>query len=301
MINFPIIDPDSPGKMLREGLRAVEKRRGIHLTLHDCRGILCREDGRPFFPDRGMHTHPYCLSGRFELPGWNRRCHEECMLRAEAAGDRLRKPFLHHCWKGVTELVVPLERNGSPVLLLYAGVFRTAGASPPDDLTPELRSVFDTLPSPDGQLSEELALELQILGQGILYYADLCRNRAGTPQGQSSQIRRFLEEHAHENVGLAELAAAMHLSASHCCHVVKYHFGKPFHALLRQERIRRARNLLESTGMPLKEVAAAVGFRNEFYFNREFSRECGISPGEFRKHREKMPVVKQQAEQLCHQ
>ena len=185
----------------------------------------------------------------------------------------------------MTELIVPLERNGSPVLLLYAGVFRTPGVTPPDDLTPELRTLFETLPSPDELLDENLALELQLLGQGILYYADLCRHRAGAPQGQSNQIRRFLEEHAHENVGLAELAAAMHLSPSHCCHVVKYHFGRPFHTLLRQERIRRARNLLESTKMPLKEVAAAVGFSNEFYFNREFTRECGVTPGEFRKRR----------------
>lgn len=283
MIIFQTIDADSPEETLPAALRAVEHRRGIHLTLHDCRGLLYHADGRPFFPGRYMHTHPYCITGRFETPGWNRRCHEECMLKAEAAADRLRKPFLHCCWKGVTELIVPLERSGSPVLLLYAGVFRTPGASPPEELTPELKEQFGELPSPEGRLDNELALELQLLGQGILHYAALCRSRAGTPQERSNQIRRFLEEHAHEGVGLAELAEAMHLSITHCCHTVKYHFGKPFHTLLREERIRRARNLLCSTEIPLKAVAAAVGFRNEFYFNRQFTRECGVSPGEFRK------------------
>ena len=117
----------------------------------------------------------------------------------------------------------------------------------------------------------------------MLHYAGLSRNRAGFPQERSNQIRRFLEDHAHEDIALSDLAAAMHLSTTHCCHVVKYHFGQPFHTLLRQERIRRARNLLYSTEMPLKEIAAAVGFHNEFYFNREFSRVCGIPPGECRK------------------
>lgn len=285
MTSFPKIDPDSPEEMLWKGILALEAQCGIHLTLHDCRGLLFHEDGRPFFPGRGMHTHPCCLSGRFDTPGWNRRCHEECMLKVEAAADQLRKPFLHHCWKGITELVVPLERNGSVVLLFYAGVFRTPGTSLPDGVTHELKALFETLPKPGKRLSEALALELQLFGQGILYYADLCRNRAGAPQEQSSRIRRFLEEHAHENIGLADLAETMNLSPSHCCHIVKYHFGRPFHTLLRQERIRRARNLLESTGMPLKAVANAVGFRNEFYFNREFARECGISPGEFRKRK----------------
>lgn len=83
---------------------------------------------------------------------------------------------------------------------------------------------------------------------------------------------RFLEGYAHEQVALSDLAE----------HLVKYHFGKPFHTLLREERISRARNLLGSTPMPLKAVAASVGFRNEFYFNREFTRVCGVPPGEYR-------------------
>ena len=85
MINYSAIDPDFPGEKLLAGLRAVEARYGIHLTLHDCRGLLCHADGRPFFPDRCMHMHPYCITGRFEMPGWNRRCHEECKLRVEEA------------------------------------------------------------------------------------------------------------------------------------------------------------------------------------------------------------------------
>ena len=79
----------------------------------------------------------------------------------------------------------------------------------------------------------------------------------------------------------------MNLSRSHACHLVKYHFGKPFHVLLLEERLTRACNLLRTTEMPLKAVAAAVGFSNEFYFNRLFAREYGRPPGEFRR-REKI-------------
>ena len=95
MITFEAIDAASPGKSLAAALQAFERKHGVHLTLHDCRGIFYHADGTPFFPGRYMHIHPYCITGRFETPGWNRRCHEECMLRAEAAADRLRRPFLH--------------------------------------------------------------------------------------------------------------------------------------------------------------------------------------------------------------
>ncbi len=282
MIIFSGIDLDRPGEALAAALREFERRRGLHLTLHDCRGIFYHADGSPFFPGRYLHTHPCCLEGRFENPSWNRRCHEECQLRAEATADRLRRPFLHSCWKGVTELVVPLERGGSVALLLYAGTFRTPGAELPEELPPELRAHFAELPGADSVPWAELALELQVFGQGLLHYAVLCRERAGVPPEKSAQIRRFLEDHAHEPVALADLAEHLHLSHTRACHLVKYHFGKPFHTLLREERIRRARNLLGSTPMPLKAVAAAVGFRNEFYFNREFTRVCGVPPGEYR-------------------
>lgn len=276
------IDRELPGKELTVALEAFERRRGLHLTLHDCRGIFYHADGSPFFPGRYLHSHPCCLEGRFENPAWNRRCHEECKLRAEANADRLRKPFLHSCWKGITELVVPLERNGSVALLLYAGTFRTPGAELPEELPPELRERIGRLPDAGSLPEPGLVPELQVFGQGLLHYAELCRERAGIPPEQGGRIRRFLEEHAHEPVSLSDLAADLHLSRARACHLVSYHFGKPFHTLLREERIRRACNLLRSTPLPLKAVAAAVGFRNEFYFNREFSRVRGVPPGEYR-------------------
>ena len=101
--------------------------------------------------------------------------------------------------------------------------------------------------------------------------------------GEEQLIRRFLEDHAHEAVKLADLADWLNLSTNHTCHLVKYHFGKPFHALLLEERLARARRLLENTDLPQKAVAAAAGFPNEFYFNRLFRRENGMPPGEYRR------------------
>jgi transcriptional regulator GlxA family with amidase domain len=48
-------------------------------------------------------------------------------------------------------------------------------------------------------------------------------------------------------------------------------------------RLERARDLLWRTGRPLKQVAAAVGFRNEKSFARAFRAWVGVSPGQFRR------------------
>ena len=52
MITFEAIDAASPGKSLAAALQAFERKHGVHLTLHDCRGIFYHADGTPFFPGR---------------------------------------------------------------------------------------------------------------------------------------------------------------------------------------------------------------------------------------------------------
>ena len=53
---------------------------------------------------------------------------------------------------------------------------------------------------------------------------------------------------------------------------------------LSRERFRLARRLLDRAH-PIKEVAYAVGFKNNAHFSTAFKREHGISPSEYLKRR----------------
>jgi AraC-like DNA-binding protein len=59
--------------------------------------------------------------------------------------------------------------------------------------------------------------------------------------------------------------------------------GLPPHAWLAQERVGRARRLLESGHRPA-EVAVAVGFADQAHLNRWFKRVVGVTPAEYRKN-----------------
>ncbi|MFD2329889.1 helix-turn-helix domain-containing protein [Cohnella sp. GCM10020058] len=47
-------------------------------------------------------------------------------------------------------------------------------------------------------------------------------------------------------------------------------------------RIDKAQELLLLTGDKLKQIALAVGYSNEYYFNRKFTQKIGITPGQYR-------------------
>lgn len=51
------------------------------------------------------------------------------------------------------------------------------------------------------------------------------------------------------------------------------------------QKIARARVLLSDSALPLKEIAFQLGYRNEFFFARQFKQFVGVAPGVFRRSR----------------
>jgi AraC-like DNA-binding protein len=60
-------------------------------------------------------------------------------------------------------------------------------------------------------------------------------------------------------------------------------FGVPPARYLRQLRISEARRLVAESMLSIREIAAACGFEDEFYFSRRFRRETGLAPRDYRK------------------
>ncbi len=279
------IDLTAPGPDLTAVTAALERRYGVTITIHDCHALLFGRSDNDFPGARYSHTHPYCADGRKTVPGWRTNCNRACGFTVETESLREQRPFLHHCWKGAIELIVPIHRKGQQRLVIYAGCFRDPAIPPPEVLSPEWQVRYRALPPLDRTVCGELGRELLLLGQGFLYYAQQARTLNETEISRGVQIRRFVMLHAHEPVTINELAAELHLSPSRAGHLVKERFTVPFHELLEIERMNRAANLLAATDYTLNEIAAKLGYRNEFYFSRIFRRRHGIPPGRYRKER----------------
>ncbi len=285
MLKFDIldnIDPASPTDFFPEALEEFEARWQVTLTVHDHRGLLYGPDGRAMLRGRDHHGHMLCEYQRYSRKEWDRNCMRECGFLTESMALHRLRPFLQYCWKGIAELVVPVERNHQTVLLFYAGPFR-GDPSLVGGLPEEFRSGWEQLSELGQKQAGEMARELLLMGEGILSFLERSR-RSGEPQeSRKLLIRRFIDDHVHEAVSLEDLAERMNLSPSRTSHLVRKFFGYSFQELVMIERMTRVRNLLLSTEYPLKAIAQATGFSNEFYFSRCFRDFYGMPPGEYRR------------------
>jgi AraC-like DNA-binding protein len=83
-------------------------------------------------------------------------------------------------------------------------------------------------------------------------------------------------------VRINEIAAKLHLSRSHLAHLFKREVGiAPTH-YVRVLRLRKAKNLLETTFLSVKEIMAMVGFADLSHFVRDYKQEFGETPSQTR-------------------
>jgi AraC-like DNA-binding protein len=96
------------------------------------------------------------------------------------------------------------------------------------------------------------------------------------------QVRQALAAQPAQAHSAAGLAALLNVSARTLHRQLKEE-GASLQQLKDEVRQERAQDLLLRTARPVKQVAAAVGFRNEKSFARAFRAWTGKAPGEFRK------------------
>ncbi len=83
-------------------------------------------------------------------------------------------------------------------------------------------------------------------------------------------------------LSLAEFAQSVNLSVWRLCHIFKSDVGMPPIRYLRLLRMKRAKDLLESSFLSVKEIAFQVGLNDESHFVRDFKSTYGYSPALYR-------------------
>jgi AraC-like DNA-binding protein len=96
------------------------------------------------------------------------------------------------------------------------------------------------------------------------------------------KIIQMMRDDVRGELSLAEFAQSVNLSVWRLCHIFKSDVGMPPIRYLRQLRMERAKQLLESSFLSVKEIAFQVGLNDESHFVRDFKSTYGYSPSLYR-------------------
>ncbi len=111
---------------------------------------------------------------------------------------------------------------------------------------------------------------------------------ANAAADSAERIRRciaFMLEHLDLPLQVATLAAKAHTSPSHFFVLFKRHTGSSPIDYFIGLRMQRACELLDEGSLHIKEVAAALGYDDPFYFSRLFKSVNRVAPSEYRARR----------------
>lgn len=145
----------------------------------------------------------------------------------------------------------------------------------------------------DNYEDEEYHEFLQILNQSesIQEIEDLLKKALETNQAQT-QVKHYNEnvqkalykinEEYSEDINITTIAEELHVNAMYLGQIFKKETGKSFSQFLNKFRIKEAQKLLLQSNYNINQIADKVGYSSSGYFYKNFKKECGISPKEYR-------------------
>lgn len=186
-------------------------------------------------------------------------------------------------WATAAQLAAlyPNIKVNEDALYIADGPIRTAaGVTSGMDLA--LRLVEEDLGQ---ETAREIAANLVMFFRRPVNQAHFVRHSAISLSGRSAlqDLQRWVLANLSEVASVQDMAAHIGLSARHIGRLFRQELNMSAGEWLENERIARARTLLETGPLPLKTIADACGYSSYDILRRAFIRRVGISPTVYRK------------------
>jgi len=111
------------------------------------------------------------------------------------------------------------------------------------------------------------------------------RDVAKGPGEMDQRIKRVIvemEKRLDSELSLDVLAQAVNLSTSRFRHLFKAETGTTPAQYLKSLRMSRAKKLVETTFLNIKQIMCSIGVRDKRHFAKDFERTYGLTPTQYR-------------------
>lgn len=144
-----------------------------------------------------------------------------------------------------------------------------------------LRKRFDTIiESVQSYLQNEHYISVNL--HRLLSHLAASDARAEDMDGMLQPAIQYISEHYASHIDLDLLASLCNLSTAHLIRRFKQLANATPHQFLLSFRLRKSKQLLLTTSLPIDEIAELCGFHSASHFARAFRAENAMSPSMFR-------------------
>ena len=233
----------------------------------------------------------YVLEGKFtlEFPG-------DARFPA-AAGDVLmvRGGEMHRdvfdTSRGLRILIVQFQWDGADKFFELVGnrTLRNLDFATRAEVMRRINFIYDKWDSGEFDI---FSMNVQLHGLLTLFYLAAERSSLRSPETPALQLARpdmmrqvkfYLTQNYSSPVTLEQLARRFEISPANLSRLFRNEFGVGFSRYLTTLRLESAVALLNSTNLPVSEVALRCGFSTSGYFIRVFRRHFGVTPKDYRR------------------
>lgn len=124
---------------------------------------------------------------------------------------------------------------------------------------------------------------LQITEKAIEKLEEFAHENESGSRKEVSKVKNYIYYHYGDTLNTEMLAGMVYLSPGYLSSVFKEETGVNLNRFIRDVRMKKAKELLETTNMKIVQVAKEVGFSNNSYFGRSFREYFGCTPESCRK------------------
>ncbi|WP_227498566.1 AraC family transcriptional regulator [Synechococcus sp. PCC 7336] len=105
----------------------------------------------------------------------------------------------------------------------------------------------------------------------------------GLPQSQLERVVDYMKANLAQDVSILDLATLTGMSESHFSRSFKQSVGVSPYRYLTQQRVERAKQLLEQRSMAISTIALDCGFANQTHLTKVFRQMTGMTPKAYQK------------------
>lgn len=133
---------------------------------------------------------------------------------------------------------------------------------------------------------EQANVSLGHMEQYINAVLDCYENQLQKKEEDKTQVDKVIEyigRNIEKDLKRPDIAEALHLNPDYLSRIFKQKTGKSLKTYIREEKMQLARILLNTTHLPVGDIALRVGYTNFSHFSQSYKRVIGKQPLEERK------------------